>query len=181
MKKFALLLAVALPMVFASCGKDDDEPKGDGNFVMPCTKWGATKDQVKKEVKGFHLYYEDEDELAYSSDKKEFVMPAYVYLFNDEGFDGLCLSELTVDPSQDKDLYKWLSSKYTEIELPDDVEYIAFADASGELACVMVAVPDEENNEIIAWSAGWMAPDMNTKGVDVIDLVKRTAQKALSL
>ena len=119
MKKFFLMLAVALPMFFmASCSDDKDE---NNNFQVPVVDWGLSTTAVKSEMANFgttfggklSLVKEESDLLAYTSSATD-GFPMYVYDFEDE--DGLIASTLAVSEDQDElyDLDGFLKERYKE-------------------------------------------------------------------
>lgn len=143
MKKFFLMLAVALPMFFmTACGDDDDDVTY--SYTMPIlTKsasdvltignlsatfdWGASMDEVKATMKPFSYVLNSgastSTALAYTYDAAG-AMPFYVYAFNNNS---LLSSSITVTEQMDEqvDFDKYFKDNgYKEISTDDDEDFI---------------------------------------------------------
>lgn len=170
MKKFALLFALVLPLVFSSC-KKDEEPEETKSFITPYTAWGATQEQVKANFKGFELDVNNSNSniLLYFTNAAEGTLPGYVYLFDSNG---LYSSTLCVDEEDGEDLVAWLSKSYREVseEIGNDEDFV-FVDNNDNFVCT---VSYDENSD--AWMAVWLN---NTRSEYNLSEIKAIVSKAI--
>ncbi|MDE7414009.1 MAG: hypothetical protein K2N05_09540 [Muribaculaceae bacterium] len=148
MKKFFLLLAVALPMLFTmtACGDDDDTDilGGDIEFKMPVlTKnasgvlqisnnsidldWGDTIGEVKSEMSPFSyvLQSETSTNLGYTYDA-DYGYPFYTYAF---AANRLASSAITITETQDDEInvIKYLEDNgYKDVSKDDEEDVFVY-------------------------------------------------------
>lgn len=147
MKKFFLMLAVALPMLFAmtACGDDDDNPfVSKPAFKMPLLtknsagvlqitnntinlQWGDTQADVKAAMNPFTYVLQESTStsLAYSYDA-DYGMPFYTYAFS---YDRLASSAITITAEQDSeiDVIKYLEdNNYKDVSTDDDEDAFVY-------------------------------------------------------
>lgn len=176
MKKYFLMLVVALvmPLVFTSCGDDDptDEPS-KFPYSVPVTNWGVSRTSVKSSManSGYNLTLEDEDGLVYSVGDN---FPMYTYLFNTN--DELYSSTLALSDEQDTkyDFQGFLEGKYGKAFKEDETRW--YYDAGNSI----VSYGYEEIAGEDVWMATWARVDTRSdiSGVDEaknasLDLVKK--------
>lgn len=152
MKKFFLMLAVALPMFFmASCGDDNDDVNffdRDIEYSMPvltkatsgelqisnnsiALEWGDDMDDVKQAMRPFSYVLNtsksSDRSLVYNYDE-DLAYPWYVYSFSG---DGLAASSITIteDMDDEVDFDAYLLSKgykdVTDEDKDDDYVYLS--------------------------------------------------------
>lgn len=162
MKKFALMLVMALPFVFASCGDDKDEPSQptNNNFTIPVLDWNASQATVKGKVKGLSLDIENAETLAYTTNG---AYPFYIYAFENDKLEASSLA-VSVEMDEEKDLMGFLEERYVLVE--EDEEDFIYADASNyEDATVAVVYGlDAENDQVVAT---WVPVDHSRGGAVV--------------
>lgn len=167
MKKYFLMLVVALamPLLFTSCGDDDDEPGFP--YELPNLNWGSSMDNVKMSMNHglLHIAAETETSIVYFTNAREF--PAYVYTFADGG---LNTSSLALSDAQDTEYHfqGMLEKKYGKAYDEDDEGYY-YADKNNE-------VYYGYNEEIDGWMATWTPKTKGGKSV-----VKDAAKANLEL
>lgn len=151
MKKFFLMLAVALPMFFfASCGDDNDEDLKD-DFSIPMIvkdandvckfngtvylEWGDNNAEVKSAMNPFSyvLARDTQDTLAYTFDSNS-ALPFYIYAFVNNS---LASASITVSIDQDDklDFSKYFKDNgYKDIS-NDDEDFFTYQ--SKDKVCVV--------------------------------------------
>lgn len=172
MKKYFLMLVVALvmPLVFTSCG--DDDPKTDEPskfpYSLPVTNWGISQTSVKSAManSGFTLdeKVSDATALLYSYNDN---FPFYVYGFTNDQLDA---ASLTLSDAQDSqyDFQGFLENTYGKATDEDDEYWYYDAKTS------IVAYGYSE--AVDGWMATWIP---NTKGD--LSVVKEAAKANLEL
>lgn len=153
MKKYFLMLVVALvmPLVFTSCGDDDptDEPS-KFPYSLPVLNWGVSQASVKSSManSGYDLSFEGADGLVYSAGEN---FPMYTYLFNDNN--ELYSSSLALSDAQDTqyDFQGFLEEKYGEAFKEDETHW--YYDAGNSI--VSYGYVEIEGADV--WMATWAA------------------------
>lgn len=152
MKKFAMALALALPMVFVSCDKNEDETTNEPNneelFAMPVLDWGATQESVKNQVDTQEFVLDetnsDAETLFYETidTTLEDNMPWYVYDFDNNALDA---ASIIIPASLDDTFDTWLKAiGYTvsvsateDLDDENDVVYVNNADLTKATTAVI--------------------------------------------
>lgn len=144
MKKLAFALLLALPMMFASCSKDDDKDTFD--FVEPVQTWGATSDAVKLSVnkqstdKKLDLVMSSvstETAIMFVTPKNAtaWQLPWYGYYFSDN--DELEMADYMVDKKYASEMEKWLDKKYHRYAAEEGDEFITYGNTKNEADCTL--------------------------------------------
>ena len=160
MKKFFLMLAVALPMFFlASCGDDDNDLKDD--FSIPyLTKgsdgvlkfnnssiyleWDDSQAEVKQAMNPYSyvLYLENNNALAYTYDAQG-NYPIYAYAFV---YGNLNAASITISVEQDDeiDFEKYFKDNgYKDITPKDEEEMFIYQ--SKDKVCIVTYEGDDQD------------------------------------
>lgn len=172
MKKYFLMLVVAIvmPLVFTSCGDDDptDEPS-KFPYSLPVLNWGVSQASVKSSManSGYDLTLEAADGLVYSVGKN---FPMYTYIFNE---DGLCSSSLALSDEQDTkyDFQGFLEDKYGKAIEETDAYW--FYDAGNSIVAYGYAEIDEADVWMATWTPSGTRSDLS--------VVKEAAKANLDL
>lgn len=137
MKKFFLMLAVALPMFFlASCGDDNDEDLKD-DFSIPqlvinanntltiapgniYLEWGDSKREVKEDMPSrYYLAVEADHNLGYTYNENG-AYPFYAYSFINGGLAAATIA-VTVEQDEQVDFEKYFKDNgYKDISSDDE-------------------------------------------------------------
>lgn len=157
MKKLAFALMFALPMMFVSCGDDNNDPGTDPEpevyvpvFTAPVLDWNADQDAIQTAVTAADLGLtlnaaaSDAEQLFYKTlnpeDKNKNQLPYYLYNFDDLGLYAAQYDIL----SDYKDLFvEWLDGMYEvkyeplEEEAAEGISTV-YADAEGDDATFYV-------------------------------------------
>lgn len=171
MKKYFLMLVVALvmPLVFTSCG--DDDPKDEPSkfpYSVPVTNWGVSQTSVKSSManSGYELSSEsDANTLLYSANDN---FPYYVYTFAN---DKLTVSSLALSDAQDSqyDFQGFLEKTYGKA-IEEDDEYWYY-DAKNSVVAYGYA------EAIDGWMATWVPSGTRSD----LSVVKEAAKANLEL
>lgn len=121
MKKLAFALALFLPLLFTSCGDDDNNTM---KFEVPVTSWGSTQAQVKAKVNSEKYLLDtvnsDSETLIYDTVNTIYAngLPWVIYMFDNNELEA---SAITVPyPQADDDFYAFLKKNYTLYEVDDE-------------------------------------------------------------
>lgn len=142
MKKLAFALMLALPMMFASCSKDDNKEEPYTFSVQePVLTWGASSDEVKvavnKQDLGLILSGASKPKaLMYVTPASgDWQLPWYEYDFDNS--DKLVQSAYYVDTDYTTDLVEYLNKHYTEYAPEEGDTFITYGNAENENDCTM--------------------------------------------
>lgn len=113
MKKLAFALALFLPLMFVSCGDDNEE--GSDAYSLPYMNWGASMSTVENNVPGEFTLDEGASTgwyLMFVTRNSEFDydLPWQQYVFSNGELCGV--NELW-DYAEDDEVWAWLKSHYT--------------------------------------------------------------------
>lgn len=172
MKKYFLMLVVALamPLLFTSCGDDDKDKGVEFPYSTPNLNWGSSMTSVKASMQnsGISLFLEDAYSLVYSNNGE---YPMYTYIFDDDELESSAL-ELNEEQAVDYNFYGWLCSKYGNPVDEEDGDYTFVKNS--------LLVLYEHDADARCWIASWMAYDDDDTRADV-SLAKEVVAKHKAL
>lgn len=152
MKKLALALMLALPVMFAACSKDEEKDV-EKSFYAPVTMWGTSQTQVQLAVptdKNLVLATElcTENVLAYVTgyvtEANPLQLPWYQYVFVNDALDGANVYE---DTQYKAEYTAWLDANYHRYEAEAGDDFITYGNQKDESKSTLYIFYDEYTPE----------------------------------